>query len=54
MTVRRVSVSYSSPQSRGLPQTPSDNVVAYSIMGVNTCVEAAGRGRVESVDVSVG
>lgn len=48
-----VDVSYSSPQSRSLPQTPSDNDVAYSIMGVNTNV-AVGGGRVESVDESVG
>lgn len=41
-------VSYSSPHSLGLPQTASDNDVAYSIMGVN----AAGAGRVESADVS--
>lgn len=48
-----VNVSYSSPQSRSLPQTPSDNEVAYSIMGVNTNVSVGG-GRVESVDESVG
>lgn len=48
---RVVHISYSSPQSRSLPQTPSDNDVAYSITGVNTDV---GGGRVESVDESVG
>lgn len=37
-----------------LPQPGSDNDVAYSIMGVNSCVAAAGGGRVESVDVSSG
>lgn len=40
------------PHSLGLPQTASDNDVAYSIMGVNTCVAAAGGGRVEAADVS--
>lgn len=46
------SVSYSSPHWLGPLQTASDNDVAYSIMGVNTCVAAAGGGRVESADVS--
>lgn len=48
----RDSVSYSSPHSLGPLQTASDNDVAYSIMGVNTCVAAAGGGRVELADVS--
>lgn len=47
-----VSVSFSSPHSLGLLQTPSDNDVANSIMGVNTCVVEAGGGREESADVS--
>lgn len=37
-----------------LPQPGSDNDVAYSIMGVNSCVAAAAGGRVESADVSSG
>lgn len=47
-----LSVAYSSPQSLALPQTASDNDEAYAIMSVNTCVAAAGGGRVELTDVS--
>ncbi len=44
-------MSDSSLHSLGLPQAAGDNDVAYSKMGVNTCVAAAGGGWVELADV---